>query len=168
MQRKAVLCVPPDDSALTAAYWDTVIKSGIPEPERQLMRAVLKLALLDFMNNYRLKNAHFRNARNWLFNGDSENAFSFEAVCSVLGLSVIKIRNYLSRWAEKTHPECLDVFVPNSLASSSPDLGNRTNVGAGIDREPWETVQIKKSQSSFRNIKKSRSAAVELCQTTSP
>ena len=168
MQPKPVSCVPGDDSALTAAYWDTVMKSGIPEPERQLIRAVLKLALSDFMNNYSSKNAYFRNARNWLFNGDGENPFSFEAVCSVLRLSVSQIRNCLTQWAEKTHPECLDVFVPNSLASSSRDLGNRTNVGAGIDREPWEKVQIKKSQSSFRSVEKSHSPAVELRRTTSP
>jgi hypothetical protein len=114
MDQKRSLSSSADDIALTAGYWDTVLKQRVPEPEGKLMRAILRLALLDFMKHYRHNDACFRDARKWLFEQSNDDRFlGFEAVCSVLGLSAMKIRALLQQWRIKQRRTDFDDFLPN-------------------------------------------------------
>ena len=47
MEDKAPRKVFSDDMAVTSKYWETVIQQGYSQPEKELMLAVLKDAVLD-------------------------------------------------------------------------------------------------------------------------
>ena len=101
MHGESAVRLTADDAALTARYWETVVVWQTPEPERRLMRAVLKVAILDFKKRYHARDARFRDARDWLFEGESEELFAFESVCAVLRLSPKRIRNGLIQWIKQ-------------------------------------------------------------------
>jgi hypothetical protein len=90
-----------DDNALTATYWETANNKRCPEPERDLMIAVLKVALLDFTKRYHVRDTRFQEARDWLFGRENDGVFAFESVCEVLRLSPGKIRAGLLRWIKQ-------------------------------------------------------------------
>jgi hypothetical protein len=98
MEGKEALYLTVDDSALAATYWETVNSKRPPEPERDLMLAVLKVAILDFKKRYHARDARFQEAWDWLFSCENDGVFAFESVCEVLRLSPRKIRNGLLQW----------------------------------------------------------------------
>jgi hypothetical protein len=98
MHGESAVRLTADDAALTARYWETVVAWQTPEPERRLMRAVLKVAILDFKKRYHARDARFRDARDWLFGCEEDGVFAFESVCELLRLSPGKIRTGLLRW----------------------------------------------------------------------
>lgn len=87
-----------DDMAVTFKYWETVIRKNYSQPEKELMLAVLKDAILNYKKRMHLGNALFKEAETWLFEREGDRLFSFETVCAVLGLSPGKIRSELIAW----------------------------------------------------------------------
>ena len=95
MENKFPIRMFADDGAVTANYWDTVIRRNYSQPEKELMLAVLKDAIMNYKKRMHLGNALFKEAETWLFERERDWLFSFETVCAVLGLSPGKIRNEL-------------------------------------------------------------------------
>jgi hypothetical protein len=98
MEDKSPIRTFADDSAVTFNYWETVIKRNYSQPEKELMLAVLKDAIMNYKKRMHLGNALFREAETWLFERERDRLFSFETVCAVLGLSPGKIRRDLIAW----------------------------------------------------------------------
>jgi len=101
MENNALRYSTMDDSASAATFWETVDSRHFPGPERNLMLAVLKAAIRDFMRRSRLRDARFREACDWLFNREKNDIFAFESVCEVLRLSPAKIRSRLMQLIEE-------------------------------------------------------------------
>jgi hypothetical protein len=97
-----------DDIVSAATYWETVDNKRFRGPERKLMLAVLKVAIWDFTGHYQMRDARFREARDWLFDSDNDGIFAFESVCEVLRLSAGKIRNGLLDWVKRNHNRRLE------------------------------------------------------------
>src|SRR5215813_2882575 len=98
MENKADARVFVDDTALTFEYWETVIRKSSFQPEKELMLAVLKDAVMIYKTRIYSANALFKEAETWLFNRERDRLFSFETVCAVLGFSAEKIRQNLLAW----------------------------------------------------------------------
>jgi hypothetical protein len=81
------------DSTYNYAQWRQC------EPERNLLAAVLKDALLTYRRRFSLGDARFREAERWLFSEDSDGLFAFKSVCSMLHLSADRIRKDLRAFA---------------------------------------------------------------------
>src|SRR5581483_2388693 len=99
MDFEASLPSQPSDEAEVAAFWNTVRRAQPISPERDLMRAVLKDALLRFRKNlHHPADRRFKAERAWFFESDGDELFSFESVCAVLGLNARRIRRNLLDW----------------------------------------------------------------------
>ena len=98
MENKAAVRVFADDRAVTFNYWETVIRKSYSQPEKELMLAVLKDAIMIYKKQIYSRNALFKEAENWLFDRERNWLFAFETVCAVLGLSPEKIRQNLLAW----------------------------------------------------------------------
>jgi hypothetical protein len=98
MENRAPIRVFADDMAVTSKYWETVIRKNYSQPEKELMLAVLKDAIMTYKKRMPLGNALFKEAETWLFDRERDWLFSFETVCAVLGLSAEKIRQNLLAW----------------------------------------------------------------------
>jgi hypothetical protein len=98
MENKAPVRGFADDMAVTFKYWETVIRKNYSQPEKELMLAVLKDAILNYKKRMHLGNALFKEAETWLFEREGDRLFSFETVCAVLGLSPGKIRSEVIAW----------------------------------------------------------------------
>jgi hypothetical protein len=81
------------DSAYNHAQWRQC------EPERNLLAAVLKDALLTYKRRFSLGDARFREAERWLFSEDADGLFAFKSICSMLNLSADGIRKDLRAFA---------------------------------------------------------------------
>ena len=90
------------DLAITSKYWETVIRKNYLQPEKELMLAVLKDAVMTYKKCVYSGNTRFKEAEGWLFERDRDRLFSFESVCSVLGLSSANIRKGLLAWRLNT------------------------------------------------------------------
>ena len=98
MENKSPISIFADDMAVTSKYWETVIRKSYSQPEKELMLAVLKDAIMNYKKRMHLGNALFNEAETWLFERERDRLFSFETVCAVLGLSPGKIRSELIAW----------------------------------------------------------------------
>jgi len=98
MENKAPARVFADDMAVTFKYWETVIRKSYSQPEKELMLAVLKDAIMIYKKHVYSGNALFQEAETWLFDRERDWIFSFGTVCTVLGLSPEKIRQNLLAW----------------------------------------------------------------------
>jgi hypothetical protein len=87
-----------DDVAVTSTYWETVIQKSYSQPEKELMLAVLKDALITYKKRLHSGSALFKEIEAWLFDRERDRLFAFETVCSVLGLSAGRIRSELLTW----------------------------------------------------------------------
>ena len=87
MEDKAPIRIFADDMAVTSKYWETVMRKSYSQPEKELMLAVLKDAIMNYKKQMHLGNALFKEAETWLFERERDRLFSFETVCAVLGLS---------------------------------------------------------------------------------
>jgi hypothetical protein len=81
---------PPED--LATQFWITFHRQDSAQPERDLMLAVLTDAIWDYKRNLAARNARFREAQEWLFNGNDESLFSFEIICEILNFNPAAIR----------------------------------------------------------------------------
>ena len=86
MENKSPIRIFADDMAVTSKYWETVIRKSYSQPEKELMLAVLKDAIMNYKKRMHLGNALFNEAETWLFERERDRLFSFETVCAVLGL----------------------------------------------------------------------------------
>jgi len=86
------------DLAITSKYWETVIRKNYFQPEKELMLAVLKDAVLTYKKCVYSGNTRFKEAEAWIFERDRNRLFSFESVCAMLGLSAGNIRKGLLAW----------------------------------------------------------------------
>jgi hypothetical protein len=98
MENKSPIRIFVDDMAVTSKYWETVIRKNYSQPEKELMLAVLKDAIMIYKKHVYSGNALFKEAETWLFDRERDWLFSFETVCAVLGLSRGKIRQSLLAW----------------------------------------------------------------------
>ena len=87
-----------DDMSISFKYWETVIRNSYCQPEKELMLAVLKDAIMIYKRQIYSRNALFKEAENWLFDMERNWLFAFETVCAVLGLSAERIRQNLLAW----------------------------------------------------------------------
>ena len=92
-----IQCLESDDVE-SAIFWRTVRSNEHALPERDLMLAVLKDALLNFRKNLHNPNKLFKAERAWFFQNDRDDLYSFESICAVLGLSAPGIRRRLLAW----------------------------------------------------------------------
>jgi hypothetical protein len=95
------------DTLLGSQYADRVRARREQEPERQLMFAVLELAVNDYLTYAGARDARrqalFRDAEGWVDDRDARWLYSFENVCNVLGLDPDCLREGLrARTARKT------------------------------------------------------------------
>jgi hypothetical protein len=104
MEDKAPVRLPPCGTVTIAEFWETTQRNGYMEPEKYLMLAVLKDALLDYRNNLTLQNKRFKCARTWFFDELSNRLFSFESICEVLNVSPSYIRQELVGLANRGSP----------------------------------------------------------------
>jgi hypothetical protein len=99
MENRAPIRVFADDMTVTAKYWETVMRKNYSQPEKELMLAVLKDALMTYKKRVpHSGNALFKEAETWFFDRERDRLFSFETICAVLGLSPGKIRQNLLGW----------------------------------------------------------------------
>lgn len=74
-------------------------RSGLPEPERMLMIAVLEEAARCFSNygtaSDRKQRALYEEARDWFASEDRSHLYAFENVCDVLGIDPAWLRRRL-------------------------------------------------------------------------
>jgi hypothetical protein len=98
MENRTPIRVFADDMVVTSKYWETVIRKNYSQPEKELMLAVLKDAIMIYKKRIYSGNALFKEAETWLFDRERDWLFSFETVCAVLKLSPEKIRQNLLAW----------------------------------------------------------------------
>ena len=72
---------------------------------RRLMWAILKDTLRCYQNHFDGMSVQsqrlFREASKWIYSNDLTWVFSFDSVCSVLGIDGDRLRSELSRWARQ-------------------------------------------------------------------
>ena len=94
------------DTLLSEEYFGNYRRRVPLEPEKALMLAVLEDGVRSFQENLFAetgkKRALFEEAREWLFTDGAEHVFSFNSICSTLGLNPGYIRGGLTRWEERT------------------------------------------------------------------
>lgn len=83
-------------------FWDTMQRQRYDLPERYLLLAVLKDALLSYRKALRRRGKCRCVERAWFFDDDTDRLFSFESVCAALGLSPARIRGHLLLWERHT------------------------------------------------------------------
>ena len=84
---------PPEGLAMQ--FWTAFHRQDSAQPERDLMLAVLTDAIWDYKRNLAARNARFREAQEWLFDGNGESLFSFETICEILNFNAAVIRRGL-------------------------------------------------------------------------
>ena len=125
MEDQAPRKVFSDDMAVTSKYWETVIRQSYSQPEKELMLAVLKDALLTYQKCMYSGNALFKEAEAWLFDRQRDWLFSFETVCAVLGLCAARIRQDLLAWKLNAPSDLLQDGHGGAIRWS-PDQAYRT------------------------------------------
>lgn len=94
------------DTLMSDEYFANYRRRIPLEPEKALLLAVLEDGVRSFQDNIFAesgkKRALLDEAREWLFTDGFEHVFSFNSVCSSLGLSPGYIRRGLKRWEEQT------------------------------------------------------------------
>lgn len=90
------------DPGAVIVFYDTLKRSVHLEPEKRLMLAMLDDALKCLQKHMRAKSRRrkklFNEVERWFHERDGEDVFSFEHVCTVLGLSPGYVRRMLTQW----------------------------------------------------------------------
>jgi len=117
-----IQCLESDDVE-SAIFWRTVRSNEHALPERDLMLAVVKDALLNFRKNLHNPNKLFKADRAWFFQNDRDDLYSFESVCAVLGLSAPGIRRRLLVWQIEADARAASMPIEQTKRSRVlPDL----------------------------------------------
>ena len=92
------------DALITDEFFGNYRRRISLEPEKALLLAVLEDGIRSFQENLLVesgkKRALFEEAREWIFIEDSDRIFSFNSICSGLGMNPQYIRRGLRRWEE--------------------------------------------------------------------
>ena len=92
------------DTLMSDEYFANYRRRIPLEPEKALLLAVLEDGVRTFQDNMFAeagkKRALLDEAREWLFTDTAEHVFSFNSVCSSLGLDPGYVRRGLKRWEE--------------------------------------------------------------------
>jgi hypothetical protein len=92
------------DTLMSDEYFANYRRRIPLEPEKTLLLAVLEDGVRTFQDNIFAesgkKRALLDEAREWLFTDGFEHVFSFNSVCSALGLDPGYLRRGLKRWEE--------------------------------------------------------------------
>jgi hypothetical protein len=113
------------DPAASLDFYDSVRRSAHLQPEKRLMLALLDEALKCFRKHMGSKSRRgkrlFTEVEEWFGDKESEHVFSFENVCTILGLSPGYLRRMLGQWRmeEQTDP------APNGRAPGSAPKARR-------------------------------------------
>ncbi len=90
-------------------YWQTYRSKRSRQPEIELMNAVLEDALLCYFKNLECRTRRqkkiFRETHEWFFNNDDDGLFTFESVCSHLGVDSDYVRRGLILYKRAHQPE---------------------------------------------------------------
>lgn len=111
------------DTTLSGQYFDTLRRKTEFYPEKQLMLAVLEDGITSFQDNLGATHGKalqlLTEAEEWIFASDVDWLFSFENICTTLGLHPDYLRKGLLRWksAKLRGQEADQTFEPNKLAS---------------------------------------------------
>ncbi len=99
------------DPVLPAQYFATFRRKIPLEPEIKLMFAVLEDAIMCFYKYALARNGRserlFREAEDWILEQNGDWLFSFENICSTLGLDPSYLRRGLTQRKEKSLPQSL-------------------------------------------------------------
>jgi hypothetical protein len=94
------------DTLLSEEFFGNYRRMIPLEPEKALLLAVLEDGVRSFQDNIFAESGKKRTlldeAREWLFTDGVEHVFSFNSVCSSLGLNPGYLRRGLKRWEEQT------------------------------------------------------------------
>lgn len=94
------------DTLLSEEFFGNYRRRIPLEPEKALMLAVLEDGVRSFQENIFAETGKKRGlldeARQWLFDDESDHVFSFTSTCSTLGLNPGYVRRGLKRWEEQT------------------------------------------------------------------
>ncbi len=94
------------DTLMSDEYFANYRRRIPLEPEKTLLLAVLEDGVRTFQDNICAETGKKRvlldEAREWLFSDGFEHVFSFNSVCSSLGIDPGYIRRGLKRWEEHT------------------------------------------------------------------
>ena len=82
------------DEAYSCARWRQC------EPERNLLAAVLKDALLIYRRRAPNRDARFKEVERWFFSEENERLFAFKPLCAMLNVSAENIRKDLRKWTD--------------------------------------------------------------------
>lgn len=103
-EEKALAVFQPD-VLVSSQYLATYQRKYNLDPERLLMLAVLDDAVICFQDNIAAtcnrKRALYRDAEQWIVDGDHSYLFSFENVCETLGYDAGYLRQGLLRWRDE-------------------------------------------------------------------
>lgn len=92
------------DTLLPAQYFDTVRRKARLEPEKRLMLGILEDAIVCFQKYVFARDGRgkgiFRGAEDWILEENSDQLFSFENICEVLGFNPKYVRKGLLLWKE--------------------------------------------------------------------
>jgi hypothetical protein len=142
-EEKALAVFQPD-VLVSSQYLATYQRKHYLDPERLLMLAVLEDAVVCFQDNIAAtcsrKRALYRDAEQWILDGDRSYLFSFENVCETLGYNASYLRQGLVRWKEE------------ALASLS-------------EKEPREGRPPRHKNRSYRLIPQNRANLVRITGT---
>jgi hypothetical protein len=103
-EEKALAVFQPD-VLVSSQYLATYQRKLHLDPEKMLMLAVLEDAVVCFQDNIAAtcsrKRALYRDAEQWIVDGDHSYLFSFENVCETLGYNAGYLRQGLIRWRDE-------------------------------------------------------------------
>jgi hypothetical protein len=103
-EEKALAIFQPD-ILVTAQYLATYRRRFHLQPEQVLMLAVLQDAVLCFQDHLTAtqprKKALYRDAEEWILDGDRSYFFSFENICESIGIDSTYLRRGLMRCKER-------------------------------------------------------------------
>ena len=122
------------DSPMPAGFFKRLHARTLGRGEKRLAAAVLEDAVHTFQRTRGSKDYHSRvlywEAETWFGSRDRRSLFSFENVCSILGLRSTDIRRLLQRWIERRMD---GVAVPEWALASVPRAGMLAPTGpAGL------------------------------------
>ena len=88
-------------------YWTVNRPNRFLQPELELMLAVLEDALHCYFTNVQMRRRRekkiFKETEEWFFSSSNEGVFTFENICSLLGIDPGYIRRGLKLFKEANH-----------------------------------------------------------------
>jgi hypothetical protein len=106
------------DSLMPYEYFENARRKLPLEPEKHLMQAILEDAINTFRLHVGAKSGRqrklFLDAQRWIWSKNEDWPFSFENICTVLGLDPGFLRNGLARWKEQHQTAARPASLPGS------------------------------------------------------